>query len=324
MKPFRSRGFLNIVYAVLLWPGMAQAAGDYPRWGFTPYLGTHAPQLTLLNDHVYQADLFGQANVLVYEGGQGQGQDANITETVEWKFESSVPRVGFTPVTGVEFEWQPNAVHSMVIGIGSWESTSQVRNVGNLPMQKYYVSNLVASTRRAKLSYTEYALGWRYNFRKIDRFRLYSLLSLHEIFDIDYQDEQEFLFLDSPIVDLIGIRRVMLVKAQTAALQALQLGVGGEWEANKSLSVGIAAGYMLGQDTFQLNNVKIQDDFLDNDGLTRLGMPYGEMAAGSLGYLAPGVTVSQLFKPTTRRNYYRPMPLNFDGWRLSAKITFYY
>lgn len=314
-----------------LWFSVVEAK-EGARWSMSTVLGGHLPALRGLSDGLYGSDLIGKGNILIYEGqdtggglaGDDEEVDENVTELRDFRFSNPLPEVGVGPVAGLEFQWHPNDRHSLILGIGSFESTSIGRVSGNLPMQQYFVSNEVNSERRAKISYTEYTLGWGYTLWRNSKFRLYSRLAIHEVFDIDFRDDFVFLFVDSPIVDLIGVRRVMVVEAQTASMFMGQLGIGGEWFLRDWLSLGFEGGYLLGERKFQLRNVTTKDDFLAGDNVRRDGMPYAELADGSLGYLRYDAVPDDVADQDTRLNAYEPMNLSFDGWRVVFRVNFYY
>lgn len=325
------RGLVSVCLAlVLVLTGVSPASAQSDkRWSMSVLLGGHLPDLKQLSDGLYDAPLMGEAEILVYEGGQGSGAagedvDENITEVQDFIFDNTVPDVGIGTQAGIEFQWHPNDRHSLILGIGSWEKTSINRVIANLPLQQYYVSNKVFSERRDKISYTEYTLGWRYNIIRDSKFNLYTRLTVHEVFDIDYREDFVFRFDDSPIVDLIGVRRVMVVEAQTASLFMGQIGLGGEWFLRDWLSLSVEGGYLVGERKFHLGNVQTKDDFLDSDNVYRNGMPYMRLSNGNLAYLVNGATPADVNNPATQADYYQQLALSFDGWRVTFRISIYY
>jgi hypothetical protein len=310
------------------------SAQEYPRWSMSALLGGHLPNMRPLSDGLYKAPMLGEATILVYEGGNAQTGDTavvdqNITEIRDFSINNPVPPVSAGTIGGVEFTWHPNDRHSLVIGMGSWESVSQNTINTNIPLQQYFVSNVVSNTRRDKISYTEYTVGWRYNLFSRPKLKLYSRVNMHEVFDIDFREDQSFLFVTSPIEGLAGVRRDMVVEAQTASLLMGQVALGAEWFLTDWLSVGVEGGYMVGERSFTLRDVTIKDDFLDtatldSDSISRNGLPYREMSDGTLGYLKPGTTPADVKDPETRESHYAPLVLGFDGWRFAFKVSFYY
>jgi hypothetical protein len=271
----------------------------------------------------------GDATVLLHEGGLGSGAageviDENLTEIQSFRFDNPVPEVGIASLGGIEFQWHANDRHSLILGVGSMEKVSINRVINNMPMQQYFVSNKVLSERRAKISYTEYTLGWRYNIFRNSAVHIYTRLTLHEVFDIDFRDDFTFVFLDSPIPDLVGVRRVMVAQAQTAALAMGQIGLGAEWFIRDWFSLGFEGGYMMGERDFTLRDVVLRDDFLSGDNVSRNGTPYTRLADGTLGYLAYDATPESVADPSTRDANYHPMLLRFDGFRFLFRASIYF
>jgi len=301
------------------------------EWSMSLLLGGHLPDLKPLSDGLYKAPFIGNAEILLFEGttiGEsalpGDVIDENITEERPFVFANDVPSVGVGMQAGLEFQWHANERHSLIIGLGSMEKTSINRVFANLPLQQYFVSNTVFSERRDKISYTEYTLGWRYNWLRRPKFHVYSRLLIHEVFDIDFREDFVFRFVESPIEDLVDVRRVMLVEAQRASVLMGQIGVGAEWFIRDWLSIGGEVGWLIGRKKFKLGNVSMKDDFLDTDNIFRNGLPYRVMSDGNLGYLKPGTTPEDVADPATRENFYNPISLSFSGLRAMFRINFYY
>lgn len=324
------QAYCIILWLCLLCTALSLSAQEEPRWSMSAVVGGHLPDLAPLNNGLYKSPMIGEATVLVYEGGvggtdaNGEVIDENITEVQAFRFDNPVPDVGIASQAGIEFQWHANDRHSLILGMGSMEKASIGQVIGNLPMQQYFVSNEVISTRRDKISYTEYTLGWRYNLFRKPTFKVYTRLTLHEVFDIDFREDFAFEFVRSPIEDLLGVRRVMVVEAQTAALLMGQLGVGAEWFVRDWLSLGFEGGYLIGERDFLLKDVVIKDDFLSGDGVSRNGLPYLRLSDGSLGYLRHDATVEDVANQATLETNYRPMLLRFDGFRFLFRISLYF
>lgn len=327
MKTSAGKSCLVLGGLLLLATSPAVMAADDSRWSVSFSIGGHLPGLEDLNEGLYQSAFIGTSTVLVREGSSGgstDGEDVNETETIPFRFDNPLPETTVGPIGAIEIAWHANDRHSFIFGFGSMESVTTNTTLGNLPVQQFFVSNVVEGERRGKISFTEYMLGWRYAMVKRDKFQLYSRLSIHEAFDIDYREEWTFLFIESPIQDLVGVRRNMVAEAESASLFMGQLGIGGEWFLTDWFSLGIEGGYMLGEREFTLRQVNLRDDFTAGDALNRLGLPYRQMPDGTLGYLNPNATVEDVEDAATRDDAYTPIRLGFDGWRLGFRISIYF
>ena len=316
-----------VVLSLLLSVSQASAEGN-KNWSLSMLLGGHFPDMKQLSDDLYKAPFYYRAEVITSEGqltGQtGDQVDQNITETSNYQFDNYTPPVSMAAVAGLEIQWHPNDRHSLSFGSSTMEADSINQVTGNLALEGRRITNIVLSDRRDKISYTEYSIGWRYNFWRKPKFRMYSKISAHEVFDIDFREDYVFRFVDTQIDGLQDIRRVTVVEAQTASLFMGEVGVGAEWFLRDWLSLGVEGGYLVGQKKFKLYDVTTRNDFLDSDNVTLIGLPYIKMSNGTLGYMIPGTTASDVQDPTTREKYYRPLRLGFDGWRVGFRVTLYY
>lgn len=312
---------------LLLLAAPAASALD-ERWSVSFSLDGHLPSLNHLDDGLYQAPFMGTATVLVQEGSAGgeliDGEDANETELIPFTFNNPIGPVRFAPRGGVEFAWHANDRHAFLFGFGSMEHVATNQSTGNIPVQQFFVSNVVEGVRRGKISYNEYSLGWRYTMVNRDRFRFYSKVTVHEVFDISYREEWTFLFTDSPIDELIGVRRNMVTEAKSTSLFMGQVGVGVEVFLTDWMSIGMEGGYILGEREFSLREVDLRDDFTAGDALSRTGLPFREMPDGTLGFMNPGTTVDELANPGTRDDFYTPIRIGFDGWRAGIRFNLYF
>ncbi len=313
--------------AGLLFTASTVCLAQDDRWSVSFSLGGHLPALDHLDNGLYKSPFVGTGTVLVREGSTGggvDGEDANETEVIPFRYENTLGSAEIGVIGGVEFAWHANDRHAFIFGFGSMESVTTTRTLGNIPVQQYFVSNVVESERRGKLSYNEYMLGWRYTMLRRDKFRLYTKMTVHEVFDIDYREEWTFLFTESPIADLIGVRRNMVAEAESASLFMGQIGIGGEWFLTDWFSFGIEGGYIIGESDFSLREVELRDDFTAGDSINRLGLPFRQMPDGSLGFLNPGTVVDDLEDPSTRDSFYTPIRLGFDGWRVGVRMSIYF
>jgi hypothetical protein len=326
LRAFAGKSTLVLTAALLL-AGTPPALALDERWSVSFSLGGHLPSLGHLDDGLYRSSFLGTATVLVREGSTGglvDGEDANETEVIPFRYDNMLGSVRVGPLGSVEFAWHANERHAFIFGFGSMESVTTSSSIGNLPVQQYFVSNVVASDRRGKISFTDYTLGWRYTMLRRNNFRMYSRLTIHEVFDIDYREEWTFLFTESPIDDLIGVRRNMVAEASSASLFMGQIGIGGEWFLNDWFSIGLEGGYLHGEREFSLREVELRDDFAAGDAINRLGLPYRQMPDGTLGFLSSGASVEDLEDPATRDSFYTPIRLGFDGWRVGLRVNLYF
>ncbi len=303
--------------------------GDETRWSFSFLLGAHVAETEDLNKGLYKSPFIGDAVILIREGGSGtgvDGEDVDQNETAEqpFRFDNPLPDEKAATLAGFEFAWHPNDRHAFFFGINSWERTATNEVTGNLPLQQYFINNIVNGKRTGTLSFTEYQLGWRYSFLRKPKYRVYSSLSIHEVFDLDYQERWVFLFADSPIEDLVGVRRDVFMESQTASLFMGGFGIGGEWFIRDWLSLGFEGKYMLSEREFSLRDIRERNDFISGDQVTRSGMPFRRMSDGRLGYLVEDASTDDVDDPDTREDFYRSIRLNLDGWRLLFRVNLYY
>ena len=325
------------------------------RWSFSVGLGTQLPALSALSDGLFNSPMVGTADILLSEGaafatgdegaggaGADEQIDTNEVQVQPFRIDNDLPPVQPGINAGMEFQWHANDRHSVIIGMGSWEQVSQAVNDGEMPMQEYLIDTTL--DRRAKISFTEFSLGWRYNFLRRPNFRFYTRLSLHEVFDIDYREDWVFNFTESPVIAaeedpprilaLDGVRRVMVVEAQTAAVFMGQLGFGAEWFFQDWMSVSTEMGYFFGERQFTLGNTVERDDFQSSDSIIRLGMPYSQIN-GDLSYLNSAALTPlpstltfeeavDIVRNDVTQDAYETLKLGFDGWRAMLRFNVYY
>ncbi len=318
----------TVVALALLSPSLCFADED-PYWSFSLVLGGHLPQLNAVDDGLLQADLLGDATVLIREGGQTTSSDSQVVDTnkseiIPFVYSNRVEPVKIGVYGAFEFAWHATPRNALIFGLGSWEKTALNVTQGNLPLQQYFARNVVDSERRGRISYTEYTFGWRHDFRTEGKLKLYSRLSLHEVFDIDYREDFVFRFVESPIPDLLGVRRDLVMQGQTASVFMAQIGGGVEWMLTDWFSLGIEGGYLMGDRDFQIRDVKFTNDLADNDQADLTGLPGLATGNGNLSYLSPTATPEDVRDITTRENFYRPINLRFDGFRFGVRVTMYF
>ncbi len=303
-------GVASLLLVYLVWP--KAYAQDKPRWSVSTVFGVHDPVLTDLSQGLYRSPLLGNGSV-------GEAT-ANTDSIQDFRFEQPLPKVGIGAKAGLEFQWRPNARHALVFGIGSWEKTSISRFQAEIPTQA--ALNRVNVEHRAKISYTEYNIGWRHFIWRRPGFNLYTRLAINELFDLDYREDHVFFYVSGS--GLAGFRRIMIVEAQTASLFLGQLAVGGEWFLREWFSLSFEGGYLVAQGQGRLGHVRTRTDFVDRSDRISLatghGLPYGVLPDGTLGYLPADATLADVNSSTS---LYKPVKLDFGGWQLSFRISVY-
>lgn len=266
-------------------------------WGLSPYIGVHDPNLRELNSGLFQAPYTGTADNIDVFG-----------ETNRTTFFYHNPLTELDPgVTGgLEFRWRFSDRHEMLIGLGTWGSTSYATAAGPFPVQGAFESAL--SYRKGTFSYNEFYFGYRYNaLRKPKKYNLYLSLGAHEVFDINYREDFSLLFLSGPPK---SFRRSVVVLSKATGLLLLQGSGGGEWFLRDWLTLGVEAGYTIGTKDILLGNGRISTDFLDTDNLS-LQVPIVPDARGNMTY-------------RDQSGNLHPLRLSFDGWKALLKVTIYY
>jgi hypothetical protein len=298
MSPKLVRGL--IATAIYLVAVNAQALEGEGRWGVSPYLGLFNPSLKSLNRGEFLSPYVGTADLI-----DQFGNNNNIT--VPFIYRAPLPELSPGAIAGLEFKWRLNDKHVLLLGGGNWEATSSATAQGIFPIQGAFES--ILSQRQGDLSFTEFYVGWRYNFvHKPDRHDFYFDLSIHDIFDVNYNEKFSLLFLSGPPR---SFRKSMVVRSRATGLLLLQAGGGGEWFLNNWLSVGVEAGYAFGFKSLRMGNGDLVTDFQPTDNLF-LELPVIQNAAGNMQY------------KEERGELYRDLRLNFEGWKALLKATIYY
>lgn len=267
-------------------------------WGLSPYIGVHNPNLRELNNGLFQAPYTGTADNIDVFGA---------TNRTTFFYHNPLPALDPGVLSGLEFNWRLNDRHEMLIGAGTWESTSFATNADAFPVQGAFESAL--SYRKGNLSYNEFYFGYRYNaVRKPKKYNLYLRLSAHEVFDIDYREDFSLLFLSGPPK---SFRRSVVVLSQATGLLMLQGGGGGEWFIKDWLSLGVEGAYTMGVKEMLLGDGRISTDFLDTDNLLLQVPIVPDTRTGKMSYRKESGEI-------------RPLRLSFDGWKALIKVTIYY
>ena len=294
MSSGSARGWLIL----LLLLGSVAHGEEQRKWGLSPFIGAHNPNLEAINKGLFKAPY----------GGTAQNIDVfGATNSTTFFYQTPLPELSPGTLTGLEFQWNLNNRHALLIGVGTWEASSFATAGGNFPVQGAFES--VVSYRKGDLSYNEFYLGWRYNlFDKPKKYKLYTRLTANEVFDVDYREDFSLLFLSGPPK---SFRRSSVVVSQGTGLLMVEAGGGGEWMFTNWLSVGMEAGYTVGMKEMTLSDARVSTDFLDTDNLT-LNLP-----------IRPNDRTGQMeYLPESGGP--RSLRLSFDGWKALLKVTLYY
>jgi hypothetical protein len=292
---------LSAMLAIVSLAGARGHAAENDRqWGLSPYIGLYEPSLKLLNQGEFRSPYEGTADLIDQFGN-------NNNVTVPFIFRAPIPKLNPGAIAGIEFQWRVNDKHALLIGGGNWEATSSANVRGIFPVQGAFES--VAAQRKANVSFTEFYLGWRYNFvHKPKKHDFYFNVSVHDIFDVRYRENLSLLFLTGPPQ---GFRKSSIIESRATGLMLLQGTGGGEWFITDWFSLDVEAGYAFGLKALRLGNGDLTTDFRSTDNLF-LELPIIQNSAGSMQYKEES------------GGGYRELRLNFEGWKALLKATIYY
>ena len=163
------------LFCILYAPALL-AKEDF-SWSATPMLGIHSPALTGLNGAEFDATLTGTGSIII---------DASSSVDVPFKIINPLEDIRYGTESGLEFElgfWPHDA---LLFGLGSWEGITTSQVITEMPFQG--IMSQAAFERSADISYTQYYLGWKhYLVDRPRRYKVYSRLTLHELFDVDFR-----------------------------------------------------------------------------------------------------------------------------------------
>ena len=289
----------SLLAILLMVSEVVSARQEASQWSFSPVLGIHAPSLQPLNEGVFRAPFSGRADILLVGDTPIQGT---------FQFKNPLPSVDYGPLAGIEFQWKMSDEYWFLMGGSAWEGASEASANGVLPIQG--VLSRASNSRRGKLSYNEFFMGWRHNvIRRPEKLNLYYRVSLHEIFDVDYREDWAFLFLDGPVE---SFRKNMIIQSQATGILLLQIGFGAEIFLREWLSVGLESGYAYGLRDFTLRDSSVKVDFLDTDNLF-VDVP-----------LRPNPQTLNMEYNAENGAGYNPLTLSFNGWKALVKLNIYY
>ncbi|RMD78931.1 MAG: hypothetical protein D6809_04810 [Gammaproteobacteria bacterium] len=291
-------------------PARAEPPG---AWGFSPYLGAHAPRLRLLQEGEMRAPFEGDATLV------DQASGANVVEP----FRFDIPLDGLPPgrTVGVRFQWWVAPRHALLLGAGTWAASAATAADGTFPLQGHFEA--VRATRKADLSYNEFFFGWRYGGRQGEGPedgggrgpRWHLDLTFRELFDVSYREEFVFLFLSGPPK---SFRRAIVTDARATGLLLGQVAVGADWPLGRRFALGLDAGYTVAASEISLGEGSVRTDFQATDNLS-LQLPLIRGEDGRMLYKDP-----QVEDPETHKLVYRPLKLGFDGWKATVRAVIYY
>ncbi len=287
--------------AVLCALFVAGAAVAESRFSIGPTLGLHAPALEDLNEGEFRSPIAGIATIVNFE------DDTQTQERIY--IENPLPPIGLGTNGGLELQWIYDARWSIIVGGSTWEATTSAEVFGPFAIQG--VRSDVINVRSATISYNEFYFGLRHNVAiRPDRYKIYYRATLNEIFDIDYKENLEFHYLTGPAE---GVNKSVILQTQATGVLAIQTGFGVEYLLSDWFSLAFDATYLVGlrRATLQENG-EAKKDFLFSDNLN-LWLPQRiGPESGNLEYLAP---------EAANKDDYRPLRLNFDGWKLLLRFN---
>ncbi|HHH36905.1 MAG TPA: hypothetical protein ENK48_08800 [Gammaproteobacteria bacterium] len=309
MKSAASTGFAAaMAFLLAAMPAWGDAAKG-KRWSVSPMLGVEGPRLHLLNDAEFDAPLPGQGRITL----EATGDNLDFGFIVENRLDP----INWGSTAGLEFQLLLDERYALLFGFGIWEgeSTSSVRT--EIPFQGVLTPTLYERT--GKMSYFEYYLGVRRNFiARPGRYNVFGRLSLRELFDIDYREKFVFTFQGGPGE---SFKRLIVTDSQATGVTLLDIGLGAEYFLRDWISIGGDIAYGIGFTSFRLGNASKQDNIQPNDNI-QFKLPAILDAQGKLKYLHDPAPFSD--DPSYESVNYRPLRLEFDGWRALLRVNLYF
>lgn len=296
------RFILACCLVLLVSPSYA-ALGDQ-RFSISVALGVHRPALEDLNQGEFKSPLSGLATMVDFETDE--------TSQQQIYFPNTLPELGFGGNAALELQWTLSEKYVFIFGASTWEGGSSSIRAGALAIQG--VDSDVINVRSASLTYNEYYFGLRVNVISLPRrYKVFYRFTLNEIFDIDYRENLQFFYQNGPAE---GVNKSIILETQATGVLALQLGIGGEYFLNKWLSIGVDASYLMGLKRAHLQEAREpRKNFLFSDNLS-LWLPQRiSPETGNLEYLS---------EEAANSNDYKPIKLNFDGWKIMIRMAAHY
>lgn len=286
---------LWVVYAASVSVAYGQ---DTFSWSVSPMLGVYSPSLSGLNGDEFEATLTGTGSIVI---------DATTSADFPFKIINPLADIDYGSEAGVEFElgfWPRDA---LLFGISSWEGVTTSQVITEMPFQG--VLSQAAFERSANISYMQYYLGWKhYILDRPRHYKVYSSLTLHELFDVDFREQLVFAFTSGP-ADTFN--RNVVMESQATGIMMPMIGGGIDWYLNDWLSFGFNAGFAFDLKRSSLDHASIKTDLQSGDNIS-LQLP---------AQLNPK-TLQLSYK--TVNGSYRKVSLDFHGWRALFRITFHF
>ncbi len=288
---------LLTLYALLF---ISQAyAGVKRDWSVSALVGIHRPSISQVNQGLFQAPFAGTSRLLTSTGASTS--DLMI-------FRNPLQPLNPGPYSGIAFSWQLDNNLSWIGGFGAWASSSSGITSGVIPFQRNLTH--VIYQRRATFSYNEVFVGLRRNiFHVPQKYRLYGRFSINTMIDIDLRENLLFLF---KINEGDRVSRSIIVESQTTAALVAEPGFGAEIYIGDRFSLALEGSYTQSMRKTYFRYATRNEDFKDSDGYGVFRTPSTRADNGTMEYLSSdGET-------------YKPMPLEFNGWKLLIRISMFY
>ncbi len=292
-------GWSMIGLLLLAMAAQADDTGDTPRWSVSPMLGLFSPRLELLNDGEFKAPLPGQGRIIL--------PDTGVNIDFDFVVENPLPSIRYGTDAGAEFAYRIDDDNTVFIGMSSWEASSTAVVATELPFQGVLSTTLYERT--GTISYNQFYLGLSRRLWRRDRLSIHGLLSLHELYDVDFKEDMVFAFQSGPAATF---KRLIVTQSQATGAQLIRLGLGLDYRVYRRFSLGLDMGYFASYRQFLLGNASLETDIQDQDNLS-FRLPSIQDASGRIQYLAAtnGFTA----------NRYEPLKLDFAGWNLMFRAN---
>jgi hypothetical protein len=306
----KARLLLVVILGIILPVSVVSAKGE--SFSVGTYLGVHRPALEDLNDGEFKSSVGGFATITDAESGKNTHPRINFVNThPRINFVNPLPDLGMGVNAGLEFKWLLNKNYSFVTGVGTWEASSRATTSGAFALQGQTAD--VVAERLAKVSYNEFYFGFHRTVIDVpQKYKAYYLLTLNEMFDIDYREDLVFGYVTEPAV---GVKKAIILQSQATGLIGLQPGFGADYYFRDWLSVGMDASYFVGFKRVTFRDGDLQQSFLGTDNLTlwlpqRVSPETGDLQSLNHDYQ----TIDD----------YKTMRIIFDGWKLLFRMNMYF